>query len=155
MAKWHMKRPRIGIRSTSKKAKTTGEAVQSVPVPIPQVASPLLPQYNEEPRPYPGPAYDARMDCVNIIPEDELIVNVFCFAAFTNKISGVVYNDLTRNFPFTSIDGSVCFFVLYHWSDPRINFVSGLHKHLFVFGRVIQFVCDPRINGVCSHKLSV
>ena len=154
MAKWHMKRPRIGIRSTSKKAKTTGEAVQSVPVPIPQVASPLLPQYNEEPRPYPGPAYDARMDCVNIIPEDELIVNVFCFAAFTNKISGVVYNDLTRNFPFTSINGSVCFFVLYHWSDPRINFVSGLHKHLFVFVRVIQFVCGPRINVVRSHKLS-
>ena len=35
---------------------------------------------------------------VNYIPDD----------------SGVVYNDLTGKFPFMSIDGSVCFFVLYH-----------------------------------------
>ena len=39
-------------------------------------------------------------------------------------------------------------------SDPRILFVLGLHKHLFVFVRVIQFVCGPRINVVRSHKLS-
>jgi hypothetical protein len=116
MAKGHMKRPRKGIRSTSKKAKTKGDTVQAVPgVPIPQVAPPSLTQYIEEPRPYPGPAYDARIDGVNIIPDDESIANVFCFGAFTDKISGVVYNDLTGNFPFMSIDGSVCFFVLYHY----------------------------------------
>ncbi len=72
-------------------------------------------QYIEEPRPYPGPAYDARIDRVNVIPDDDLIANVFCFGAFADKISGVVYNDLTRSFPFMSIDGSVCFFVLYHY----------------------------------------
>jgi len=49
MAKGHMKRLRKGIRSTSKNAKTKGGAVQPVPIPIPQVASPLLPQYNDEP----------------------------------------------------------------------------------------------------------
>jgi hypothetical protein len=114
-AKGHMKRPRKGIRSTSKKAKTKGGAVQSVPVPIPQVAPPVIPQYIEEPRPYHGPAYDARIEGVNIIPDDESIANVFCFGAFADKISGVVYNDLTGNFPFMSIDGSVCFFVLYHY----------------------------------------
>jgi hypothetical protein len=52
---------------------------------------------------------------VNIIPDDESITNVFCFGAFADKISGVVYNNLTGNFPFMSIDGSVCFFVLYHY----------------------------------------
>ena len=36
------------------------------------------------------------------------------------------------------------------WSDPRILFVLGLHKHLFVFVRVIQFVCGPRIM-LCAH----
>ena len=36
------------------------------------------------------------------------------------------------------------------WSNPRILFVLGLHKHLFVFVRVIQFVCGPRIM-LCAH----
>ena len=70
---------------------------------------------NEEPRPYPGPAYDARIEKVNIIPDDKSITNVFCFGAFADKISGVVYNDLTGNFPFMSINGSVGFFVMYHY----------------------------------------
>ena len=43
-AKGHRKRPRKGIRSTSKKADTKGGAVQPVPVPIPHVAPSLLPQ---------------------------------------------------------------------------------------------------------------
>ena len=50
-----------------------------------------------------------------LIPDDDLIANVFCFGAFANKISGVVYNDLAGQFPFMSIDGSVCFFVLCHY----------------------------------------
>ncbi len=37
---------------------------------------------------------------------------------------------------------------------PKILFVLGLQKHLFVFVRVIQFVCGPIINVVRSHKLS-
>jgi hypothetical protein len=111
-AKGHMTRPKRGIRSTSKKTKTKGDDVQHIPVPIPQVAPPILQRYIEEPQPYPGPAYDARLESVNIIPDDESIANVFCFGAF---VSGVVCNDLTGNFPFMSIDGSVCFFVLYHY----------------------------------------
>ncbi len=58
---------------------------------------------------------------VNYIPDDdESIANVFCFGAFANKVSGVVYNDLTGNFPFMSIDGSVCFFVMYHYEMNAI-----------------------------------
>ena len=45
---------------------------------------------------------------------------MFCFGAFADKISGVVYNDLTGNFPFMSIDGSVCFFVMYHYETNAI-----------------------------------
>jgi hypothetical protein len=44
---------------------------------------------------------------MNIIQDDKLIANVFCFGAFADKISGVVYNNVTGNFPFVSIDGSV------------------------------------------------
>ncbi len=34
--------------------------------------------------------------------DDESIANVFCFGAFTNKNSGIVYHDLTGSFPFMS-----------------------------------------------------
>jgi hypothetical protein len=57
---------------------------------------------------------------VNLIPDNKLIANVFCFGAFADKINGVVYNDLTGSFPFMSIDGSVCFFVLYHYETNAI-----------------------------------
>ena len=83
-AKGHMKRPKKGIKSTSKKAKTKGDDVPHVPVLIPQVAPPILHRYIKEPRPYPGPAYDARLDSVSIIPDDESITNVFCFGAFAD-----------------------------------------------------------------------
>ena len=38
----------------------------------------------------------------NIIPDDSdaLIANVFCFGAFANKRTGVMYNAMTGNFPF-------------------------------------------------------
>jgi hypothetical protein len=55
-----------------------------------------------------------------LIPDNELIACAFCFGAFADKISGVVYNDLTGNIPFMSIDGSICFFVLYHYKTKAI-----------------------------------
>jgi len=118
-SKGHMKRPKKGIRSTQKQVKTKGDSnVPSIPVPVPQAAPHPLPLF-VEPIPYNGLAYSARME-LNYIPDDESIANVFCFGAFTHKVSGVVYNDLTGNFPFMSIDGSVCFFVLYHYETNTI-----------------------------------
>jgi hypothetical protein len=118
-AKGHMKRPKKGIRSTQQQVKTKGDSnVPSIPVPVPQAAPHALPRF-VEPLPYNGPAYSARME-VNYIPDNESIVNVFCFGAFADKVSGVMYNDLTGNFPFMSIDGSVCFFVLYHYETNTI-----------------------------------
>ncbi len=69
--------------------------------------------------PYDGPAYNARIEA-SYIPDNKSIANVFCFGAFADKVSGIVYNDLTGNFPFMSIDGSVCFFVLYHYETNTI-----------------------------------
>jgi len=118
-SKGHMKRPKKGIRSTQKQMKTKGDSnIPSIPVPVPQAAPHALPLF-VEPLSYNGLAYSARME-VNYITDDESIVNVFCFGAFTNKVSGVVYNDLTGNFLFMSIDGSVCFFVLYHYKMNAI-----------------------------------
>ncbi len=117
--KGHMKQLKEGIRSTQKKTTTKDEDdAPSVPAPVPQVAPPPLPLF-VEPLPYSRPVCGARRN-VNLIPDDESITNVFCFEAFEDKISGVVYNDLTRNFPFMSINRSVCFFVLYHYETDAI-----------------------------------
>jgi hypothetical protein len=37
-----------------------------------------------------------------------------------DKTSGIIYHDLTGNFPFISLDGSICFFVLYHYESNAI-----------------------------------
>jgi hypothetical protein len=68
---------------------------------------------------YPGPAYQATTG-PNIIMDDESIANIFCFGTFTAKINGVVYNNLTGNFPFMSLDGSACFFVMYHYETNAL-----------------------------------
>jgi len=114
-AKGHMKQPKKGIRSTQKQVKTKGDSnAPSIPVPVPQAAPHALPLF-VEPLPYNGPAYSALME-VNYISDDDSIANVFCFGAFANKVSGVMYYDLTGNFPFMSIDGSVC----YHYKTNAI-----------------------------------
>jgi hypothetical protein len=45
---------------------------------------------------------------------------MFCFGAFVDKVTGVVYNGLTGSFPFISLDGIVCFFVMYHYETKAI-----------------------------------
>ena len=42
------------------------------------------------------------------------IANVFCFGAFSDTNTGVVDNGMTSNFPFMSLDGSVCYLIVYH-----------------------------------------
>ncbi len=93
-AKGHMKCPWHGIRSTRPKQ----------PTPVPQIAPPVLPLF------VPNVIQDIHTGS-NVIPDDgdESIADIFCFGAFANKTSGVVYHDLTGSFPFMSFDGSVCF----------------------------------------------
>jgi hypothetical protein len=102
-AKGHMKRPRQGIRSTTPKTKTMPQ--QEMPPAIQQI--PHMPNENR---------YQ------NIIPDDSdaSIANVFCFGAFADKRTGVMYNDITGNFPFVSLDGSVCYLIIYHYETNNI-----------------------------------
>ncbi len=60
--------------------------------------------------------------------EDESIANVFCFSTFADKNSGIVYQDLTGSLPFISYNGSICFFILYHYESNAIlgTPISGL-----------------------------
>ncbi len=61
----------------------------------------------------PRPAF---IDDIN----NESIANVFCFGAFADKNTGVVYNDSTGNFPFMSLNGNICFFMMYHFKTNAI-----------------------------------
>jgi hypothetical protein len=93
-AKGHMKRPKKGIRSTTPKG-PANEIRNSQPI-VPVVNPEVLPLFNKA-RPYPGPAYNT-LTSPAMIEEDneESIANVFCFGAFADKITGVIYNDLTK-----------------------------------------------------------
>ncbi len=69
-------------------------------------------------QPVPNP-----MPHSNIIIDDKLdasMANIFAFGAFVNKNSGIVYNNFKVLFPFISLDGSVAFFVLYHYKSNCI-----------------------------------
>jgi hypothetical protein len=63
--------------------------------------------------------------CVNVGPpehgpnaivndKDSSVGNIFCFGAFADKRTGILYNDLTGLFPYMSLKGNVCFLVVYH-----------------------------------------
>jgi hypothetical protein len=110
-AKGHMKQTRHGIKSTRQKQ---GPPLASHP----SIAHVPPPKMIGDPGPgcIPGHAVPA------IIADgcDEMVANIFCFGAFADKHSGVLYNDLLGNFPFMSYDGSVCFLVLYHYKSSTI-----------------------------------
>jgi hypothetical protein len=115
-----MKRPRHGIQSTT--PKTGAAPAPYVPVitfptaPVPSVHSKDTSVYNEL-MPING-ANEPHL----IISKDkeESIANIFAFGAFADKNNGSVYYDLMGLFPFMSLDGSVCFFVLEHYKSNCI-----------------------------------
>jgi hypothetical protein len=130
-AKGHMKRPCHGIISTQPKQPRV--MVLQVPIipsvppqPDAQDEPPVLPLFQEV-LIYPGQAYGT-MPGPNLIgsDDDKSIANIFCYRAFADKNSGIVYHDLTGLFPFMSYDGSICFFILYHYESNSIR-VTRLH----------------------------
>ncbi len=78
----------------------------------------------------------------NLIDNNEYksIANVFCFGAFADKNSGIIYHDLTGSFPFMSLDGSVCFLVLYHYKSNCIlgTPIAGLDDLEYILKRYAQ-----------------
>ena len=124
-SKGHMKRPRQGIQSTRPKIRRT-DAINSPPSPVAQPLPPVLPLFDQGPvqrRTQPTSPHVIVDD-----DDDTSGANIFCFGAFADRTSGIVYHDLTGSFPFMSYDGSVCFFVLYHYESNAIlaNPIAGL-----------------------------
>jgi hypothetical protein len=74
---------------------------------MPQQEPPVIQQIPHMP-------IDNRYQYIISHDSDASIANVFCFGAFADKRTGVMYNDMTGNFPFVSLDGSVCYLIIYH-----------------------------------------
>ncbi len=118
-----MRRPRHGIRSTTPKA-----TARQLSIHVPAITVPLQPaasirdgleqvsgQVSEQ-----VSEYNSQWPNLIGYDGDESIANVFVFGAFVDKISGIIYHDLTGSFPFMSLDGSICFFILYHYKSNCI-----------------------------------
>ena len=94
-SKGHMKRPRKGIRSTTPKQPRI-RVPASVPDPgMPGLIKPHDPHADDDFSPT-AQQYHHIIDN----DDDQSIANVFCFGAFADKISGVLYNDCTGEFPY-------------------------------------------------------
>jgi hypothetical protein len=107
-----MKRPRKGLQSTTPKPTKP---------PLPHPPSNDLPSvFNFIPAGVNDNTNDINRPAFINDVYDESITNLFCFGAFANKNTGMVYNDCTGAFPFMSLDGNVCFFVMYHYETNAI-----------------------------------
>jgi hypothetical protein len=158
-AKGHMKRPQHGIKTTCiKPPKVRLQPVPNIPTipsqPMAQIEPPVLPLFNKGPV-YPGPAYGA-MSGPNLIGNDdnESIANIFCIGAFADKNNGIVYHNLTGLFPFMSYNGSICFFILYHYESNSIlampitglNNVSIFNAYKQQFELLLSKGFKPKLN---------
>jgi hypothetical protein len=112
-AKGHLKRPRKGIRSTTPKA----PRILPVPASVPDALMPALDESSADQD--DNSDFNPHFHLIDDV-DDHSIANIFCFGAFADKITGVVYNDCTGEFPYTSLDGNVCFFVMYHYETNAI-----------------------------------
>ena len=119
-AKGHMKRPHQGIRSTTAKQPCAppydrqGPTVHAAPIgdeesSIDDVSNP---SFHADLLDH-GPS-------VLVEDDDSSVGNIYWFAAFADKRTGVLYNDLTGSFPYMSLEGNVCYLIVYHYESNAI-----------------------------------
>jgi hypothetical protein len=115
----HMKRPRHGIKRTTprKKAMQPNITVQMQPVQSRSDNSERTSVIFWEKS---SSEYNTQHPTLIVDDSKGSIVNVFVFGAFADKNNGIMYHDLTGSFPFMSLDGSICFFILYHYQSNSI-----------------------------------
>jgi hypothetical protein len=112
-AKGYMKQPRIVIRSTRQAITPTHSAAPLLPTDAPNLE--ILSTDNSS-------AESLRPSNANLIESDDdsTDANFFCFAAFADKRTGVLYNNLMGPFSFMSLKGNVCFLIVYHYKTNVI-----------------------------------
>jgi hypothetical protein len=111
------------------------------------------------------------MSNANLIESNNIsVANVFTFAAFADKQTRLLCTDLTGTFPFMSLEGNICFLIVYHYklnailALPIANFtdktILTVHKQQFKLlelrGHKIQFnVMDNQESKVIKKYLTV
>ena len=115
-----MKQPSKGLQSATPKIKPTHDTAPFL-APLPQPI-PIVPaHYHDMPGLIPNNYSNDSLNHHSFhTVEGAPITNVFCFGAFADNVRGVVYNDCTGEFPFMSLDGNACFFVMYHYRTNAI-----------------------------------
>jgi hypothetical protein len=119
-AKGHMKRPHQGIRGTTTQQPQSppsgkqGPTVRAAPIAykdswIEDISKPFISQRASRSRPF-GHRRGGRQLCRKY----------FCFAVFADKRTGVLYNYLTGSFPYMSLEGNVCYLIVYHYESNTI-----------------------------------
>ena len=119
-AKGHMKQPHQGIRVTTAQQSRSppsgrqGPTVQAAPIAfddswVDDISEPSVHEglFNQGP-------------LVIIEDDNSSVGNIVCFAAFADKRTGVLYNDLTGSFSYMSLKGNVCYLIMYHYESNAI-----------------------------------
>jgi hypothetical protein len=113
-SKGHMKWPRKGLQSTTPRQTQPTQPVLLRPPPAQCIHGGLMPGLipdDKDSKDWPTLIMDVK---------DKSIANIFCFGAFADKNTGVVYNHCSGNFPFMSLDGMSVFFIMYHYKTNAI-----------------------------------
>jgi hypothetical protein len=78
---------------------------------------------------------------VIVADEDSSVGNIFCFGAFADKRTGVLYNNLTGTFPYMSLEGNVCFLIVYPYESNAIPTlpISGMDDNTIFAAYKTQF----------------
>jgi hypothetical protein len=129
-----MKRPRMGIRSTQRVVAPAPLAVDHPPIDIEVLSKNSF--LNDIIRP-PN---------ANLIENDDTSsdANIFCFAAFADKQTGILYNDLTGPFPFMSLEGNVCFLIHYKTNTILVLPIKGFTDAIILEAYKQQFNLESK-----------
>jgi hypothetical protein len=117
-AKGHMRCPCQGIRST----RQGSQATTVIGAPWPSININTINNYDSDNIIKLVSPHCTTHCHSNIIKDNDMsgAANLFCFAAFADKQTGTLYNDLTDTFPFMSLEGNACFLVVYHYKSNVI-----------------------------------
>jgi hypothetical protein len=117
--KGHMKQPHQGIRTTTQQPRLPPSGRQGPTVHVTPLADEdcWIVDISE-------PSFHAGLldhgPSVIVKGDDSSVGNIFCFAAFADKRTGVLYNDLTGSVIYMSLEENVCYLIVYNFESNAI-----------------------------------
>jgi hypothetical protein len=117
-----MKHPQHGLCSTRRNVPTDNNAPAPRVVRLHKHFVPII--GNDDERDKIDNVADQTAN-VNVIHDNNISnSNLLCFAAFADKRTRTMYINLTGLFPYLSLEGNVCFLIVYHYKTNAILALS-------------------------------